>query len=169
MQNNSRNDVGTPWLPIIVSAVGVIGSLVTAAITSRASVANQVNQASAHYLDRRFRNLTLADVQSGSTSARGGALEHAPTDVHGRYIKRLKQVHISFRHPFSATPQVIVLLTSVDARNDDNLRVAVYTPTQNIHKDGFDIQFTTWSTTTIYRASANWFAYQLSPGESTGP
>lgn len=69
---------------------------------------------------------------------------------------RVVRVTISFARAFAEVPSVMLGLTGIDAAHDQNLRFRL--EALKIKKEGFTIEFSTWSDTHIARASVSWQA-----------
>lgn len=69
---------------------------------------------------------------------------------------RVVRVDITFARAFADVPSVTLGLTGIDAAHDQNLRYAL--KALDIKREGFAMEFSTWSDTHIARASASWLA-----------
>lgn len=69
---------------------------------------------------------------------------------------RVVRVNISFVRAFADMPSVTLGILGIDADHDQNLRFRL--EALNIKREGFTIEFFTWSDTHIVRASAAWQA-----------
>lgn len=177
-RKNITKDVnnGPPWLAIAIATIGVIGSIgpayVTARATAHASVQDQVPSSVADYLDERFPNLTLADIRTGLVNGNRADLDWhldtvpklAPrsTDRVERNVYR----KITFDPPFSATPHVLVAITTIDASNESHLRLIAMPG--DVTPEGFTLTIQTWSDTQLYWVQVEWLAYQLQEGKKKG-
>lgn len=64
---------------------------------------------------------------------------------------------VTFARPFSAPPQVVVWLTTLDMAAGRNRRVAVYAT--HVTAAGFTINVDAWGDTVLYAGAAAWIAY----------
>ena len=69
---------------------------------------------------------------------------------------RMVRVDVSFTRAFANVPCVTLGLTGIDASHDQNLRF--WLKALDVKKEGFTIEFSTWSDTHIARASVSWQA-----------
>lgn len=69
---------------------------------------------------------------------------------------RVVRVDVTFIRGFGEVPCVTLGLTGIDASHDQNLRF--WLKALDVKKEGFTIEFSTWSDTHIARASVSWQA-----------
>lgn len=71
--------------------------------------------------------------------------------------KRVYDVYVAFKVPFSVTPEVTTAISSLDISNSHNARVTC--SANNITPYGFSIRIETWGDSIVYDVGVEWIAY----------
>lgn len=95
----------------------------------------------------------LSASVSASVLTEGWNLATLGADV--EEIRRFS-IPVVFDAPFQVPPVVQIGLTLFDIDQRDSGRLSV--TAESITESGFEIVFTTWSSTRVYAASASWLA-----------
>jgi hypothetical protein len=163
MAKGSR-PVSVPKASIIVAIIGLVGSIVATVISTTAKSQSETTQNKQTEFEKRFANLKGVDIQSGQCDGMFtepnwtlGQPEHGGRNIPPK--DRRWSRHITFAHPFSAQPVVLLGMSSLDSScKSDSTRIAIYA--DNITTTGFDLYLHTWNESEVYGVTAAWIAYQ---------